>query len=662
MSGPTLAPPPTPVPPASSGRPAVPVSTDHLGRLEALAAELTRDQALWMSGYLAALGGGVTTPQEGRTAPGGAVATAQEGRTLPGGGVAAPSGPPATGPEGDATLTILFGSETGNSETVARQLLERAVGAGLPARVLDMATYPVRELRNERLLALVASTHGEGDPPSGAIPFFEYMMGRKAPRLEAARYAVLALGDSSYVEFCKAGRDLDRRLEELGAERILPLATCDVDFKAPAEAWSSALLEVLAVAPAAAAGAVPDGSPWVAVPGAVSAPALSVGAPGVPAEAGADRGASRDAPVMAELLDRHPLTGLGSDKETLHVELRFEPGALRFQPGDALGVVAENEEEVVGAVLTALGAVPDTPVRVGEEELALGDALASRLELTLLTPAFLRRWAEVSGAAELRGLVEGEDREALLRFMRCNQVRDVLESYPLPGVEPQHFVDAVRRAQPRLYSIASAPEWDPGQVDLTVAVVRETLDGKPRNGMASSFLSHRRALGDAIPVFVQENRNFRLPDDPDLPVVMIGAGTGVAPFRAFLQARELAGASGPTWLFFGERRFREDFLYQVEWQRFLEQGVLHRMEVAFSRDQAEKHYVQDRVRACGADLWRWIGEGARIYLCGDARGMARGVDQALEEVARVHGGLDPEGAREWLRGLASGHRYLRDVY
>ncbi|MEX2527951.1 MAG: flavodoxin domain-containing protein [Gemmatimonadota bacterium] len=675
----------TPSPPPSLGL----LPPERAQELHCLIRELTPEQALWLSGYLAAA---ATSLPAVASSP-----TASAPHSAPD-----PASQFATAPSaGAARLTVLYGTETGNARSIAQALVRRAGEAGFEARALDLAEYRTRELRDESFLALVAATHGEGDPPDGAVGFFEFLAGRKAPRLDHARFTVLALGDSSYVEYCRAGRDLDERLEELGARRFLDRVDCDVDYEEPAEAW---IERVVAAAGQEVAGDETGRKGAAGVPSPVDAPqggngqgavagngasgspsgAASVAAGileimlgslprGVAHTAGSPTGAtltappdaprhSRRNPFPAELLDAGPLTGLRSDKETLHLELSVEGSGLQFEPGDSLGIVAANEDAVVEAVVNALGAAPGSPVWSGGEERPFSDALRQDLELTLLTPAFLSAYAELAAASQLAALLQGEDRSALLHFMRCHQVSDVLEAFPVPGLEPQRFADMLRRLQPRLYSIASSPRWSPGQVDLTVAVTRRTPDGKARNGVASTYVADRRRPGDRIDVFVDPNEDFRPPAEPDIPLIMIGAGTGVAPFRAFLQDREETGAGGRSWLFFGERRFREDFLYQTEWQRFLSDGVLSRMDVAFSRDQARKVYVQDRLQARGREVYAWMEEGAAVYVCGDATGMAPGVHEALASILVQEGGHSAEDAEARLRDMKSQGRYRRDVY
>ena len=599
------------------------------GQLQSLVSTLTPEQALWLSGYLAGIG--------------------QQAPSTNGHGPTAPAGAPGTG---DApSVTVLYATETGNAEGVAQDFAARASQAGLNATAVDMADYRTKDLRNETHLVLVAATHGEGDPPDPAAGFFEFLWGRKAPKLSDAKFSVLSLGDSSYVEFCKAGRDLDERFEELGAERLLDRVDCDVDYEDAAEAWIEELVGVLEKQ-AVPAGAAAATQPGVAVP---------QGLPGI-GQAPETPAFTRKNPYEAEILESIVLNGRESDKETRHIELLIEEGALHFEPGDSLGILPENEDPVVDKVLGALALSPEAPVTVAGEERPIAEALKHDLELTLLTPGFIKAYAEAAEAEDLRRLLEKENRDALLRFMECNQVSDVLEQHPVTGLGAQVFVDMLRKLQPRLYSIASSQMWMPDQVDLTVAVTRFTADGKRRNGVASTYLAERREPGETVQVYVDRNKGFKLPDDPDADLVMIGPGTGVAPFRAFLQEREETGAAGRNWLFFGDRRFREDFLYQTEWQRFLKDGRLTRLDVAFSRDQAEKVYVQDRIKERSREVFEWLEEGAYLYVCGDANGMAPAVHEAVAEVIRDEGGRSAEEAEAYLKEMLQEKRYQRDVY
>ncbi len=624
-------------------------------QLASLATTLTPQQALWLSGYLAGLAGQAANAAGGNGGP--------HGGAGDGGG------------EGAPVVTVLYGTETGNAEGVAQDLVEKATADGLPARAVDMADYRTKDLRNEQRVVLISSTHGEGDPPEPAAGFFEFLWSRKAPSLEGTKFAVLSLGDSSYAHFCKAGQDLDERFEELGGERLADRADLDVDYDDEAEEWAGRVVNLLkeavpAGAPSGSGSGVPGGAPVGRGAGAGLLGSLfpgvggelNGGGNGVAAPAPTRPKHSRKNPYRAEILENIRLNGRESDKETHHIELLVEEGALPFQPGDSLGILPANEPALVDEVLETLQLSPGERVSVGDEERTLSEALERDLELTRLTPGFLRSYAQVADARELAEILGDDDRERLERYMASNQVVDVLQQFPVTGLGAQEFVEMLRRLQPRLYSIASSQEWLPDQIDLTVALTRTTADGKERNGVASTYLGERVQPGDTVDVYVQPNKAFRLPEDPDAPILMIGAGTGVAPYRAFLQEREETGAEGPTWLFFGERRFREDFLYQTEWQRFLDDGVLNRMDVAFSRDGPEKVYVQDRLRTRSAEVYEWLQEGAHLYVCGDADGMAPGVHRALLDIIQEEGDRSEEEAEAYLKGLRDEKRYQRDVY
>lgn len=585
-------------------------------QLEALARSLSREQALWISGYFSGLAG-----------------SGMAGGAQPAPVADAPAPP---------VVTILYGSETGNSTGIARNLAERLRQGGLEARLSDMDAYKTRQLKDERFLLVIASTHGEGDPPQSALNFFELIEGRKAPKLPDLKYSVLALGDSTYEKFCEAGKRLDRRLEELGATRLAPRIDCDVDFDAPAAQWIDTIQPLLPKKPARPGqGAVLS---IVTAPAPAATPAFD-----------------KRHPFAAPVLENLVLTGRGSSKETRHVELSLADSGLSYEPGDALGVMPSNDPEVVAAILAGTGLSGDTPVTGKNGETRLAEALAAEFEIVTATPRFLESWAKLSGAVELHRLAEPHNAAERSAFLHNHHVRDILRAYPVPGVGAADLLAGLRPLQPRLYSIASSLAAAPDEAHLTIATVRYELHGEPRAGVASGHIAARAEPDATLPVYVQANPHFRLPAD-DAPMVMIGAGTGVAPYRAFLQEREARGATGKSWLFFGERNFRSDFLYQVEWQAWLADGLLSRMDVAFSRDGAQKRYVQHKILEQAAELFAWLQEGAHLYVCGDAAGMAPDVHAALAAVLRDQGGLGPEAAEDYLRNLQRSHRYQRDVY
>lgn len=596
-----------------------PLTAEQAARVRHLVETLDADQLGWVSGYLAGL----------RDAAGQQPA-------------AAPAAEPAR-----EQLTILYGSETGNAERVAQQAAEAAAARDIPARVLDMADYKARELRDERLLLVVTATHGEGDPPDPAADFYEFVHGRKAPKLNDAKFAVLALGDSSYEHFCQTGRDFDARLEALGAERLTERLECDVDFEEAASAWIASALDAYSEH-VEARPAAPAGDNVVA---------FSSSARPAPEPA-----YDRNNPFPAEVLENLVLNGRGSERETRHVELSLEGSGLDYTPGDVLGVIAPNRDETVDALVEALALDPEQAVAAPGGERSLREALKHDYEITPLTPGFVRAWAEHVGDASLQALTADDARAELMQFLAGRDVADVVSDYPSSAIDAATFVGMLRKLTPREYSIASSLAANPDEVHLTVAAVRYESRGRPRYGVASTHLADLAEPGEQVEVFVRRNKHFRLPDDPAAPVIMVGPGTGVAPFRAFMQEREINGADGASWLFFGSPRMRTDFLYQTEWQRWLADGVLHRIDVAFSRDQQSKVYVQDRMRERGKELYGWLEQGAHFYVCGDAERMAPDVHAALLEIVQQHGGRSEESAAEYVKQLQRDKRYQRDVY
>jgi len=588
--------------------------------VQELTTSLSPEQARWVSGYFAGLDAGLLR------AAGGAPAI-----------VAQPAPGPAT-----RTLTILYGTETGNCRELATNLAAAAREQGLSPELFDMASYKQRRLKDEQDLLIVVSTYGEGDPPQPAVDFFEFVEGRKAPKLDNVRFAVLALGDSTYELYCEAGKRLDRRFEELGGKRMFDRVDCDIDYDDPAAQWSGEVVARLAAE---------------AVENAVARPAAVAAAPAARAGSAHDK---RN-PFLATVIDNIPIVGRASTKETRHIEIDLAGSGLSYEPGDALGIAAVNEPAVVAAVLEAAKLSADAAVSIKGRATTLGEALERDYEITAATPRFLDQWAKLSGASSLEQL-RAEDKAAeRSAFLYGHHVVDIIRAFPVDGIDAEALLAGLRPLQPRLYSIASSFAAVPDEVHLTLSPVRYALHGEPRSGVASAQLADRSEPGSTLPVYVQSNPHFRLPA-PGVPIVMIGPGTGVAPFRAFLQEREVQGAQGRSWLFFGERNFRSDFLYQTEWQTFMKDGVLTRMDVAFSRDKAGKVYVQHRMLEQAADLYAWLEEGAHVYVCGDAANMAPDVHDALVTIVSDQGRIARESAEEYVRNLQREHRYQRDVY
>jgi len=535
-------------------------------------------------------------------------------------------------------LTVLYGSQTGNARRVAERFAAEAEAAGLPVRLVRAGAYPVRELANERYLAVVVSTQGEGEPPDDARGFVEFLTSRRAPKLPKLHYTVLGLGDSSYPQFNAMGRTVDARLAELGAQRLAPLAEADVDIEPVAGPWAEGALALVR-------DKLSRELPTASVTPLRVAPARPQ--------------FHRDRPFPAPVLANQRIVSRHADRDVRHVELSLEGSGLSYAPGDALGVWHRNPASLVDALLAALTLDGDTPVTHDGREQPLREWLVRERELTRLSRPLVQAVAERADSAVLHATLENP--EALKELLASHQPIDLLRAHPADW-EAAGLVAALRPLTPRLYSIASSPQAvGEDEVHLTLAVVDYHAHGEPHLGAASRWIAD--ADEDAtLDVFIEPNERFRLPADGARDVIMIGPGTGVAPFRAFVQARQQAGATGRNWLVFGNRHVADDFLYQVEWQQALKDGVLHRLDVAFSRDQAEKRYVQHVLRERGADLYEWLAGGAHLYVCGDAAQMAKDVHAALAEIVATHGGKTPEAAQAWLSERLQDGRYARDVY
>jgi sulfite reductase (NADPH) flavoprotein alpha-component len=599
-----------------------PFDVERAARLEQLVADLDPQSLAWLSGYAAGL-----AAERGR---GGAARTVAPRADAP---------QPVARAENVPTATVLYGSQTGNSRRLAERLGRSLEAAGLQAAVVSAGDYRVKKLADERLLYVVVSTHGDGEPPDDARALFDFLGGRRAPALPQLQYAVLALGDSSYPQYCATGRVLDERLAELGGRRLFARVDCDVDFEPLAGPW----LEQAVATARTETGA--------------SAPRLSVV---TPLRSPAQQPANREHPADAELIANQRITARDADKDVRHLEFALPAQRFEYEPGDALGVLVDNPAETVARVLELSKLDPTTAVTVDGQTHALAHWLARRREVTRLAKPFVERLAERSGSAELKSWLAPGGAERMRAAFRELQVADLLKRYPAPW-EPEAFVRALHPLSPRLYSIASSRRAVDDEAHLTVAVVDYEHGGERRRGAASWQLA-TLAAGTQVRAYVEPNPRFRLPADGARDVVMIGPGTGVAPFRGFLQQRVADGARGRQWLFFGGRRLERDFLYQAEWLDALKKKQLHRLDVAFSRDQAAKLYVQDRLREHGAELYRWLDGGAHLYVCGDAERMAPDVHAALLEIVATHGGRSAEQAQEYVAELVAQKRYARDVY
>lgn len=599
---------------------ASPLEPQQLHALETALSGLSPTQTAWVSGYLAGL--------------------AAVGAPVTGAAVAANQQPALT-------VTILYGSQTGNGRAVAERLGEQALAAGINAAVVSMGDYSPRRLAKEQRVLLVVSTHGEGEPPEAADALHRFLQAERAPQLPRLQYAVLGLGDSSYEHFCQAAVEFDRRLADLGAERLLALQCCDLEFQASAGAWSTRVLERVA-----------DDAPAVGrADNVVALPGTRLARP---------RAFTRDHPYTATLLENRRITTPDAVADVRHLVLGIDPQQLRFAPGDALGVRFHNAPALVEAVLEQTGLDGAATVSVGDgSEVTLSEALAGHLELTQLHPTTVRGWAGLRGNAALRDLAADPPR--LRALAASHQFIDLLVGWSAAStgdaapLDAATLVSLLPSLQPRLYSIASSQAKTDDEVHLTVSVVRWSGHGRDHLGGASGYLAERAELDAPVSVYVVENPGFHLPTDGATPIIMIGAGTGMAPYRAFLQQRAANGDTGRNWLIFGNRHFHRDFLYQLDWQAQRKAGRLERVSLAFSRDGDAKCYVQHRLREEASELWRWLEAGAHVYVCG-ATAMGQQVQQALVEAVATGAGIGADAAAHYVDALRGDARYHRDLY
>ena len=589
----------------------LPLNPEQLARLQAATTDFTPTQLAWVSGYF----WGVLNQQSGTA-------------------VAAPA-PAAEVP----TITLISASQTGNARRVAEALRDDLLAAKLNVKLVNAGDYKFKQIAAEKLLVVVTSTQGEGEPPEEAVALHKFLFSKKAPKLDGTAFAVFGLGDTSYEFFCQSGKDFDSKLAELGAERLLDRVDADVEYQTAAAEWRARVVEVLkARAPVAAPA-------QLATSGAVNDIHTSP--------------YTKEAPLSATLSVNQKITGRDSEKDVRHIEIDLGDSGLRYQPGDALGVWYQNDPQLVKELVELLWLKGDEPVTVDGKTLPLAEALEWHFELTVNTATIVENYATLTRSESLLPLVG--DKAQLQQYAAATPIVDMVRFSPAQ-LDAEALIGLLRPLTPRLYSIASSQAEVESEVHVTVGVVRYEIEGRARAGGASSFLADRVEEDGEVRVFIEHNDNFRLPANPETPVIMIGPGTGIAPFRAFMQQRAADGAQGKNWLFFGNPHFTEDFLYQVEWQSYVKEGLLTRIDLAWSRDQQQKVYVQDKLREQGAELWRWINDGAHIYVCGDANRMAKDVEHTLLEVIAEYGAMDAEAADEFLSELRVERRYQRDVY
>ncbi|NPT55285.1 bifunctional nitrate reductase/sulfite reductase flavoprotein subunit alpha [Paraburkholderia elongata] len=537
-------------------------------------------------------------------------------------------------------VTLLWASQTSNTESLTERYATRLMESGFEIRTSCMADYQVSALAKAQYVLLMSSTFGDGDPPDNAQSFWSQLASAAAPRLEGLRYAVLALGDRNYDQFCGHGRRLDERLTALGALRLMDRVDCDSEYQENADAWLESIILRIKEEDAALHAVPPGGMINAVVPGTV---------------------ATKTRPAASRLVRNLQLNKRGAAKDTRYFSLSMGDSGLEYEAGDALGVWPSNCPELVDELISLSGLSADAAVNVsGAGEMHLADALGKHYEIARPSPDALAFIAARSNNGALRDLLSAERKHDLKQWLWGQQLADVLHEFPV-NLTATELTGMLKRLQPRLYSIASSPKAHPGEIHLTVSAVRYSNGRRHRKGVSSTFLADR-ANDVNVPVFVQQSAHFRPPHVFDTPIIMVGPGTGVAPFRGFLHERRARGDKGRNWLFFGEQHAATDFYYRDELEAMRDSGVLTRLDVAFSRDQTEKIYVQDRMREQGAQLWAWLEEGAHFYVCGDASRMARDVDATLKHVVAQHGGMSEEKAAEYVNRLAQEKRYVRDVY
>ena len=546
------------------------------------------------------------------------------------------------------SLLILYGSQTGSAEGLAKKFGKESVQQGFEPKVIEANACTIEQLASSERLLIVTSTWGEGDPPDNAANLWTALNASDVPKLDKLAFSVLALGDTNYSDFCGAGKKFDARLEQLGAKRVHPRVDCDLDYETAARDWMTAVLPVI--------------REFGETPAPIPA-ASSTSVQPVPEKPSATKAYSRNNPFPARLLKNRLLTEAGSAKEVRHFAISLADSGLSYEAGDALGVVPTNCPALVSDILAALGCDGEEGVKAPDgSETSFRNALLRHFGITQPSTSLLEAIAERAQSADLKNLLAPENKAALEKHLHGREVIDFLIAHPLARFTPPEFVALLRKLSPRLYSIASSPKAHPGEVHLCVGIVRYDAHGRTRKGVCSTLLADRIEGETAVSTFVQTSHGFRLPASGDTPVIMVGPGTGIAPFRAFLEERQATAARGRNWLFFGDQRRTTDFLYRDELQTMFKDGVLTKLDLAFSRDQTEKIYVQHRMLEHAQEFWSWLEDGAHFYVCGDAKRMAKDVDAALHEVIQKAGGKSVEQAAQYVAALKSAKRYQRDVY
>lgn len=609
-----------------------PFTEGQATQINELLQTLTPEQKVWLSGYLVAnqqLTSGTSDTQGSQIG-----AVSKDTETM------LQQNEPTIQPEKPA-ITLLYGSETGNAKGLAEIFEERLSNIGHNVTLKAMDEFKPKNLKNVEDLFIITSTQGEGDPPDNAAELHEFIHGRKAPKLEGVRFSVLALGDQTYEFFCQTGKDFDKKLEELGAERLYERVDCDVDYEEDAEKWMANVINTIDSAPE----------------GTQSEQVVSESI-----KSAKEKKYSKANPYQAEVLENINLNGRGSNKETRHIEFLLDNFGEEYEVGDCLVVLPQNDPALVELLMSTLGWDPGDQIQISEDgdTISLEEALTSYFEITKLTRPLLQNAAAYFDNEALEDKVQ--DSEWIQNYIEGRDFIDLLNDFPPEELEPEDLYQILRKLPPREYSISSSYQSLPDEVHITVGAVRYNTHGRDRSGVCSVQFAERIQPGDTVPIYLKRNPNFKFPKDGDTPVIMIGPGTGIAPFRAHMQEREEYGYKGNTWLFFGDQHFTTDFLYQTEWQEWLKDGFLEKMNVAFSRDTDQKVYVQHRIAEHSKEFNEWLEKGASIYICGDEKNMAKDVHQAIRNVLVKEQNLTEEDAESYLKQMKKDKRYQRDVY
>lgn len=591
----------------------LPLTQEQLERLNTLLQELTPQQQAWLAGYL-----------WNRSS----INTNIENIDLP----------VVTENNHSEAITILSASQTGNARRVAEQLFMDMERMGFNVTLSQAGEYKWKQISQEKYLFIITSTQGEGEPPEEALSLYKFLFSKKAPQLDELKYCVLALGDSSYEFFCKAGKDFDTQLANLGGKRLMKLLECDVDYQASADQWRQKVIDLLNknLTSSSTISKNTESHQDILVESSIY---------------------TKEKPYHALISVNQKITARQAEKDIRHIEIDLGDSQLKYQPGDALGIWFKNRPELINEILSALHLAQDSPVEYHGKTITLFDALTDHYELTQNTPVVVSKYGEFVHDSQLKQIIS--DTTQLKEYSKNTSLLDMILEYPAT-MKAEDFLSCLRPLTPRLYSIASSQEEAGNEVHITVGIVEYLKKGKKRFGGSSGYLASLKE-DDEVKIFIEPNDRFRLPD-PSKPIIMIGCGTGIAPFRAFMQQREADSATGKNWLFFGNQHFISDFLYQTEWQHYVKSGLLTKIDLAWSRDQAQKIYVQDKIIENAAEIWKWIKEGAYIYICGDALKMGKDVEKALVHIIGKEGKMNEEEANDFINILRAEQRYLKDIY